>query len=251
MLLVILRYTLVLVALALIIYVTYRVVRDRRLETQDALSVLGIIITIILALNIPEGSQYVPVPISMAGNDDIQDIFPEFKVGRQTFGDVPFVIGAHNNKATSECLIRPGLKDWPSELTVLTNGISDPMAIYILINAGYTSGYQNHKIGVIELHFTNGNMLFYDLILGQNIREWRIEHSNVDSDVVTTLSNSYVERAVYYGLTDKGDVGVLDMLELSIAKQYRGGVLESIKFRDTAIGDPCFFFVGITVKLSQ
>ena len=84
------------------------------------------------------------------------------------------------------------------------------------------------------------------MIIGENIREWRIADDAIGIGEAKSISSNSVE--IYRYTSNKGDVGVLDMLKIEIPEKNRTGTLESIIIRDTAPDIPCLFVVGITVK---
>ena len=155
------------------------------------------------------------------------------------------MIPKNSNKLSTKCA---SPEDWPNEFTVNTDNIVHAEAIFLLINAGYTSGYQDKRIGVIDVSFDNGKLFSYYLGLGYNIREWNIQAA----DAVSTISSPDVTE-IYRGINRYDSVSVLDMLRVVIPDQYRNERLSSIRLRDLSeetVGsqNPCFFITGITVR---
>ena len=167
-------------------------------------------------------------------------------MGDQILGGVRFLIAEQENKVNTQC--GGPFSDWPTEFVVPLDDIARPETIYILMNAGRTTGSPSKQIGVIGVDFADGRSLSYDLVLGENIREWRFQ---AEGTVGTASSLDLIE--VYHGPSDHGDAAVLDMLKLNIPEGYRDGLLASIIIRDISQGtlgsaDPCLFFVGLTVR---
>jgi hypothetical protein len=208
-------------------------------STPISTSTLSSIMPTVTSTPAPLPIQNIPIGINSLATDNIQDILPGFPMGEQIFGGVKFIIPTQNNKVSSECTNYP---EWPAEFFIPVN-LSNPEEVYILLNAGYTGDYEGKNIGRINMNFADGQKWSYNLVLGQNIREWRIY---AETTVGTTSSPDLVE--VYRGLTNKDDVGVIDMLKIVIPDEYRDRSLQSISIQDTFSGNPCFFFIGITVK---
>jgi serine/threonine protein kinase len=186
-------------------------------------------------------------PISFEGlaNDDVSRIFPNLPLGELSFGGVQFTIPGQNNKASSQCSSSLG---WPTEFQISTDEIQRPESVHILINAGNTRGFSGIRIGTIELLFSDKSSLTYALTIGENIREWRIE-----ADGVVGTSTNPLLSEVYRGQTFQGDTGVIDMLTLYIPDDHKDGKLTTIILRDNTQAtandaNPCFYFIGITVK---
>ena len=189
----------------------------------------------------------IPISLEPFGNDDIRDILPSFPVDYVTLGRVKFLIARQNNKISTQCNVI-GQKEWPTGITVSVGTISHPETIYLLINAGYAhTRYAAAQIGLVVLEFGNGNLLRFPLILGQNIREWKI----ADPGAVTTTTD-LSSSVVWNGSSYDNRSAVLDMLTLSIPQDHRNSSLRAVTFYDTSQDtlddlNPCFMVIGITI----
>ena len=137
----------------------------------------------------PAVLQDVEISTSKYGNDNIRNILPDFPIGEQTLGGVRFTIPASSNKISTQCQSHP---DWPVAVQIMTGDVPAPRALFLLINAGYTSGFAGQVIGGIQVNFSDGSRLYFGLTLGQNIREWRIQSTGA---VVTTSGSSGFDMA--------------------------------------------------------
>lgn len=185
------------------------------------------------------------VAIVFTGNDDIRTLLPEFTTGERVFNGVRFSIPETANKLSSECEEN---SDWPLDLIIpLGEGVARPETVYILLNAGFTTDQQGIGIGTIELTFADrASPASYQLVLGQNIREWLLNHGP------STIGSPELQE-VYRGDSNYEVPGVIDMLSVPIPAEYRDAVLEGLTIRDisrTAFNtrDPCLFTVGVTVR---
>ena len=182
------------------------------------------------------------VPISLApfANDNIRNILPKIPLGMVSFGNIQFDLGDGTSKVSTECSTYP---NWPSQVSIPVSGLTGVERVRLLANAGYTVGFNGQKIGEVDLLFNNGSLFTYDLVLGDNIREWRIE---VPDTVATIKSKD--SAVVYEGQSIKEDKGVIDMISITVPFDLRVLPLTSIVVRDTMPGNPCFFFSGLTVQ---
>jgi predicted Ser/Thr protein kinase len=195
---------------------------------------------------LPSGSaNEIPISIASYGGDNIRDSLPGFPVGEQQFGGVRFLIPETHNAIQTYSAKRPNL---PASFTIPLPPTADADSVYILINSGHSYAKAKNKvIGRIGLHFGDRRTFSYDLILGQNIREWRFQVPGV---IGTSKSPDLLE--VYRGRSTEGDIGAIDMLKLKIPDKYRDGALDSITFEDlfnenAQPTDTCLEVVGLTV----
>jgi hypothetical protein len=190
------------------------------------------------------GLRDIAVSVAGSGNDNIDSLFPGFATGERTLGGVRFVIPASANKVTTHC--EP---DLPTAVQISTGDVPRPETLFVLINAGNTSANDTGKaIGGIQANFADGERQSYGLVLGFNVREWRI---SVEGTVTTASSGNLTEA--YRGTTYAGDFGVIDMLALVIPEEHRLRTLTSLTLFDSTqelLGNDCpgIFILGIAVR---
>ena len=190
-----------------------------------------------------------PIDISTYSTTDITILLPDFPLGDQYFGSgVHFFIPKGENSFHTQ---NSKNQQYPTEYLIPVSYIAFPKKVFVLINAGYTATYYGKNIGYIALHFASGESLKYDLVLGENIREWSIG-SGADGNLVVTTSSSDVQQ-IYLGTSSKNTTGVVDMLELNIPSDYSNTAIKSIEFKDSSQElwnsmNPGFFIIGITVR---
>jgi hypothetical protein len=229
-------------------------------QAQATLAIIGLTVRARSAADSPNVAAVTPVvaigptsdvPISLANvvNGDMRGAIPSFPVGDQQLGGVRFLIGEQRNTIQTQCTSRP---NQPTAFSVPLSHLSDAEALYVLINASYGADYaENKRIGRVEIVFADGRSLAYDLVLGQNIREWRFQAAGA---VGTASSPDLAE--VHRGPSVGGDPGVVDMLRLPIPDEYRDSALDSITFQDISkesvnSGNPCFVVMGITARIRE
>jgi tetratricopeptide (TPR) repeat protein len=186
-----------------------------------------------------------PISISQLTTVSLDALFQNPPTGEQNWGGVTFMIPETNNKLGTKCVEGDNA---PNAFVIPVDNVAHPETIYILINAGYTPGFYNERIGVIDVKFDDGNFFSHDLILGYNIREWRILAENA---VSTTSSPGMIE--VYRGANVYSEIGVLDMLKIDIPFEDRNRRLNAIEIRDLSVETvgsqkPCLIVAGATVR---
>lgn len=192
------------------------------------------------------------IPISKYANDSIQNILRDFPTGEISFKRVKFFIPETQNKVSTRCEQNP---NWEERFEIPTGPISNPESIYILLAAGYShADLQNKLIGEIELVFDKNEPVAYELRLGQNIREWRLEGANVAMNLDGGVEGTSVQE-VYRGslAVNSDELGIIDMLKLDIPEDHQISSLQKIIITDVTMqelrsNNPCFHFVGITVR---
>jgi len=156
--------------------------------------------------------------------------------------EVPFEIGW---KASTQCSHLP---NQPESFQIGTL-IQRPESVFVLLQAGWAlSEYGGLNIGLIRLVFSNSKTLDDNLILGINIRDWAWEDSSRVNMVSSPLS-----RTAWSGHANNGTFGGIDMLTITIPKEYQDSDLTAIQFFDfsdqTANSiNPCLHIVAVTVR---
>lgn len=101
---------------------------------------------------------------------------------------------------------------------VSVNGLSyhKPLAVYMLVNSANSQvQYKGQTLGTVHVTFSNGTALNTALVLGTNIREWRL---GAGSGYVTTATSSTTVN-VWSGTATPaagGGTAVIDMLAITI-----------------------------------
>lgn len=190
-----------------------------------------------------------PIDISVYSNGNITGSFPELSLGEHHFGSVLFYIPKGNNSIHTQTSHNP---QFSTDYVIPFSYIASPKKVFILINAGFTYNFNGKNIGYIELLFTNGGSLKYDLVLGENVREWSIGSAAINSDLVITTNSPEIQQ-VYLTTNQIDTTAVIDMLELEIPDEHSSAAIESIRFKDSSQElwdsmNPGFFVTGITVR---
>ena len=182
----------------------------------------------------------ISISLEPFANDNIRNLLPKIPLGIVSFGNSTFDLGNGTSKVSTECSNYP---NWPSQVSIPVGKLTGVEQVRLLMNAGYTVGFHGQKIGEVDLLFDDSTIFSYDLVLGDNIREWRIE---VLDTVVTINSKDTV--LVYDGQSIKGDKGVVDMIRITVPSNLRVRTLKTIVVRDIIPGNPCFFFAGLNIQ---
>ncbi|WP_420632322.1 hypothetical protein [Candidatus Leptofilum sp.] len=202
-------------AVLLAIYVIVKIIRDKKLTASDGLASLGIVVAIILAQpQIDPPLRDFPIPIAKYSNDNIRRLFPEFPIGEIEIRNTRFLIPEEQSKVSTRCASFP---EWESTYEIFHDRIDNPESVRILIAAGNTQSnlFFGEKIGEIELIFEDYSKEKYELILGDNIREWRFESEETVIEAANNNPTTRVDEA-YRGLIFEGnEIGILDLLILT------------------------------------
>jgi hypothetical protein len=136
----------------------------------------------------------------------------------------------------------------------LPEPITGISAAYFLINSGNSKEvFESEKIGEIILCYEGGLEFPVDLVLGKNIREWRIGSSG---DYVRKHSDLN-SKLVWQGFSTDGTNAIMDCLEMNIPDSNRNNTLDEIRFvhhQFQKSGDtlgPQYFISGITLELGD
>lgn len=187
------------------------------------------------------------IPLQGVANASIRDYFPDFEYNGVTeFNSVEFDIG-QGSRVSTYCSNFPS--HFPEKIVLGELNIVNPVQLYVLINAVATNTVNSgDRIGSLTLEFEDDSSYTEDLIVGGNIREWRIDALDT-IDIATSLSSSQV----YSGTSDKGDTGIIDMLTVLVPEAFRRKTLSTLIVEDTSRIDqgspnPCIFLLGVTVQ---
>ncbi len=193
----------------------------------------------------------IPIPTNSVATQPIREILPEFPIGEQTLAGV-FFRADEKGKVTTQCQattdesVNHGLA--PTEITIPVQNLANITQVFLLLNAGFTTGFANQPVGSLTLVYSDGSRLQQALVLNMNVREWGINTPGM----VTTLSDP-TTREVYRGKNRFGDIAVLDMLEMVVPAANVGKTLTGIVLGDTSQtttknANPCLFVVAATAR---
>jgi hypothetical protein len=127
-------------------------------------------------------------------------------------------------------------------ITVPVN-IAQPKAIHILINLSYGyKCYDGQTVGQLRTNLSDGTWLYYDLIAGDNIREW-VNDPASQQDVINGLaSREELHPEVWQGRHVKwGSKAIIDMISLDIPTDFQRYALNSITVEDYGLSSPDLF----------
>lgn len=145
-----------------------------------------------------------PLALGAQATFSLTDLYIAPPMGSTTLGGVPFSLGPLMS-------IRPGQTG-----TIPVNRAKDPLAAFLLLNSGNTVlSYSNQPVGRVRLSFSDGSFQDTTLIVGSNLREWRIAAAGW---AVTTLSSPSATN-VWTGQALPalgGGTAVIDMLQVTV-----------------------------------
>ena len=186
------------------------------------------------------------VPLRPYANASTQEGYVSPPLGSVELGGVWFELPAGLNSITTQAEPLPG---YPTRLVFSGLDIRSPKSVHLLLTGGNARRtYADQVVGQLVLMFENNPPVYVDLILGWNLREWKVygEHN------VTWIKDAHT-RQVWSGANrhDSG-LGVIDMITVPLAENLSDGRLLAIEIFDLSaetVGslDPAINIIGISV----
>ena len=108
----------------------------------------------------------------------------------------------------------------------------NPLSLSFLIQAdwGYAQ-YSGKEVGKVVLNFENGASYEYPLIMGESIRDWK---RGTAPEAVTTVTSPDILYS-WNGISPQGIAGGIDLLRISIPREYQNQTLSFINIIDSSL----------------
>ena len=210
------------------------------------------------ALKLVNPSVFVTLPLSSSNpsivNKDLA-IYAHPPFGEQKFHEIPFYV--ENTRISMADTFDGNSKTFNLEEPIL--GIK---ATHFLINSGDgRKRYGEVTIGHIELVFKDDPLpQRFEVKLMKNVREWAIgnyvtaiiDGQEIHDRLVDSVKDKHISREAWRGMTNDGQVAVMDMLKVEVDESKRDKALVAILFtRDIPQGKYAldYFVSGITVEV--
>ena len=175
---------------------------------------------------------FTTIPLSTVASRPLSDLYIAPPTGTQMLGGTPFDTG-------SFALLSPG------QTASVTTTIPGVVSLHLLLNSyGTMWYYAGQTLGTVRLTFSDGSVQDTTLVVGNNIREWRV---GAGSWVVGTVTSPKNIR-VWDGLAHlDGGEAVIDMLTIPVQPTH--GSLTGVAVTTTASGTLMrTVFSGLTVE---
>jgi hypothetical protein len=175
---------------------------------------------------------FTTVSLSSVASRPLSDLYVAPPTGTQMLGGMPFETG-------SFALLTPG------QTASLSVGLPGVVNVHLLVNSYNTlSKYAGQELGTVRLTFSDGSVQDTTLLVGTNVREWRV---GAGSWVVGTVTSQTTTR-VWDGVAHlDGGEAVIDML--TVAVQPARGSLTGVSVTTTASGTLLrTVFSGLTLE---
>ena len=175
-------------------------------------------------------------------SDGIEQPNLGLNLGETTLLGVPFEHGWQGSTRCANALER-------STELILPLANQTATHIHLLLQAGQgESGYAGEAIGRFVVRFADGGSFETELILGENIRDWRI---NEPADLVTEITSEQATEA-WRGRSGNVD-GRFDRLLLTLPQSQQGVPIVALELYDLSENtvstiDPCIHLLGITLE---
>ncbi len=177
-------------------------------------------------------SAYTTISLSAVVSRPLSDLYVAPPTGTQMLGGMPFDTG-------SFALIGPG------QTAAVTTSIPGAVNLHLLLNSYNTiSRYAGQTLGTVRLTFSDGSVQDTTLVVGTNIREWRVGAGSWVVGTVTSQASTRVWDGVAH--LDGGEA-VIDMLTVPV--QPVRGSLTGVQVSNSAAGTLLrAVFSGLTVE---
>lgn len=185
-----------------------------------------------------------PISLVHLANASTEEGYEAPPLGPVVLSGILFDLPSGQNSVTTQA------EPLPSNPTILAvePRVERPRQVHLLMTAGnlYTE-YRNRSVGVVRLRFASGSVQEERLVVGYNLREWKM----LDQSTVATTSAPNV-REVWRTGSRHGGTGVIDMLTIDVAPENRGSTLMAVELVDTSVQDigsmdPAINWLGLTV----
>jgi hypothetical protein len=175
---------------------------------------------------------YMTVSLGTIAGRPLTDLYIAPPTGKQTLAGMPFDTG-------SFALLAPG------DSATVTTAVPAAVNIHLLVNSYNTlSQYAGQSLGTVRLSFSDGSVQETTLVVGANVREWRVGAGSWVVGTVTSQASTRVWDGVAH--LDGGEA-VIDMLTVPV--QPVRGLLTGVSVSTTAAGTPLrTVFSGLTVE---
>ncbi|MEM8859855.1 MAG: protein kinase [Chloroflexota bacterium] len=170
----------------------------------------------------------------------------ELGIGEFTLLGVPFY---HGWKASTQCA--NNARNQTSFNIPLEGKQGTHLHLLVQAGAGFEKFNNQPFISLIVVAEDSTEFPF-DLILGVNVRDWRLGELAEGSDVVTTVSSSAITEAWRGDSGQNGD-GIIDKLTIELDDEFKNIPLRQLRVLDNSVGsvgsmDPCIHLSAITLE---
>src|SRR5207245_8726086 len=154
---------------------------------------------------------FTTIPLSTVASRPLSDLYIAPPTGTQMLGGTPFDTG-------SFALLSPG------QTASVTTTIPGVVSLHLLLNSyGTMWYYAGQTLGTVRLTFSDGSVQDTTLVVGNNIREWRVGAGSWGVGTVTSPKSHRAWGGVAH--LDGGEA-VIDMLTIPV--QPRPGYLTGV-----------------------
>jgi hypothetical protein len=196
------------------------------------LSTAAVVSAYAAAPGAPTATSFATIPLSTVASQPLSDLYVAPPSGTQMLMGTPFTTG-------SFALLTPG-----QSVGVATK-IPSVVNVHLLLNSYNTlSRYAGETLGTVRLTFSDGSVQQTTVVVGTNVREWRIGAGSWVVGTVTSKASSRVWDGVAH--LDGGEA-VIDRLTIPV--QPVRAYLTGVQLSNTASGTLLrTVFSGLTVE---
>jgi hypothetical protein len=175
---------------------------------------------------------FTTISLSAVASRPLSDLYVSPPTGTQMLGGIPFDTG-------SFALLAPG------DTASVTTGVPGVVNVHLLVNSYNTlSRYAGQSLATVRLTFSDGSVQETTLVVGTNVREWRVGAGSWVVGTVTSGANTRVWDGVAH---QDGGEAVIDMLTIPV--QPARASLTGVSVSTTAWGTLLrTVFSGLTIE---
>ena len=189
----------------------------------------------------------IPISLSKVANIPVRNLFPNFEFGQLEYQGVRFEVPTNLHVVTTQCSSPDPAR--PQTVLIDIAPIEKPVTVFLLINAAARIPLTGARLlEALNLPSRMEPLATTDLVVGQNVREWRIDAAYTISTTVDPLTQEAARE-----ISNRGDTGVIDMLAIELPPAFRERTLTSIQILDNSTDiqgslNPCLQILGATVR---
>ncbi len=209
-------------------------------------STTGLILasSLIAASSVLANAQDAPVALGAPATIALSSVYATLPTGQAS-------LGGHTFDMTSGKM----LQLVNSGSASFTGSYQNPKAVHLLLNtANTTNFYAGSPVGTVLLTFSDATTQSADLVVGANVREWRISAFgvvNTVSDITPSTLYPYTTQGAWTTTAVAGGAAVMDMVTVPVLAANTSKTLTGIQVNDTnSFGSLQIDLAGLTVEFT-
>jgi hypothetical protein len=209
-------------------------------------STTGLILAtgLIAASSVLASAQDAPVALGAPATIALSTVYATVPTGQASLGGHTFDVTSGNMLQ----LVNGGSASF-------TGSYQKPTAVHLLLNTANTSNmFAGTTVANVVLTFSDATTQVADVIVGSNVREWRISAFgvvNTVTDTAPSTTNPYTTQGVWTTTALAGGTAVIDMVTVPVLAANTSKTLTGIQLNDVnGWGSIQIDLAGLTVEFT-